>query len=134
MRTIYISCVLECVNMRARSILPYGSSVPLTTKEIILLLNFLFSMLSLRNKRFQASNTQATNVINWYKASGYTVYLLVNSKLKITLHIQMFYIYNISKVYPSPTLSSFWCQECPLTKAFVLLAPFSDQANITHLP
>ena len=28
-----------------------------------------------------------------------------------------------------PTQSSFWRQECPLTKAFVLLAPFLDQTN-----
>ena len=30
-------------------------------------------------------------VINKYKASGYTVYLLANSILKIMLHLQMLY-------------------------------------------
>ena len=28
-----------------------------------------------------------------------------------------------------PTWSSFWHQECPLTKAFVLLVPFLDQTT-----
>ena len=35
--------------------------------------------------------TSIQSVLNWYKTSGYTVYLLVNFILKITLHLQLFY-------------------------------------------
>ena len=64
-----------------------------------------------KNKKFLVRNMHATNVINWYKASWYTVYLLVNSLLKIALQLQMLNIVKLmnwstteyNRVQPSTT-------------------------------
>ena len=65
------------------------------------------------------------------KASGYTVYLLDNSILKIRVHLQMLCSQLEDQQAAPPTQSLFWRQHIPLLlqEAFVLLAPISFRTD-----
>ena len=55
-----------------------------------------------------------------YKASGYIVYLLVNTILLITLHLQR----RLEDQQVAPPTIFISSAKSPLTKVYVLLAPF----------
>ena len=59
------------------------------------------------------------NVIKEYRTSGYTVYLLVNTILTITLHLQILYRQLEDQQVAPPTIFISGTKS-PLTKAFVL--------------
>ena len=72
------------------------------------------------------------SVIKEYKASGYTVYLLVNTILRNTLHLKMLYRQLFDQQAAPPTILNS-CTKSPLTNAFVQLSLFLDQTNTISL-
>ena len=70
----------------------------------------------------------AVAVIKEYKSSWYTFYLLVNTILRTTLHLQMLYR-QLEDQQVAPPIVFISGSKSPLTRAFVLLAPFLDQIN-----
>ena len=61
------------------------------------------------------------------------VYLLVNTIVRITLHLQMLYRQSEDQQVAPPIIFIFGAKS-PLTKASVLLAPFLDQTNTITCP